>query len=74
MKNKTVMMHKVDYVKIDKADNGYVVYWDEKAPSVGEYDHAPMVEKKQVFLEKDVDKAFDFFKEKKMECWESKSY
>jgi hypothetical protein len=56
----------INYASIEMADNGYVVCWSEKQTPKSPMDHCEYVDHKQVFTEKQEDKAWDFYKEKKM--------
>jgi hypothetical protein len=58
----------INHASIEKADNGFLVCWSEKKKSVNPMEHCGYVDHKEVFLEKDLEKAWDFYKEKKMAC------
>ncbi|PCI96655.1 MAG: hypothetical protein COB15_09715 [Flavobacteriales bacterium] len=65
----------IKYVNIEAADNGWVVRWMEQGTHIGPvptYETPPMVSKEMVFKDKETDKAFKLFQEKKMAAKESK--
>lgn len=56
---------KIQSVSMSDAENGVIVSWDEKVekPGKGMYDNCSYEYKKEVFGDKDIDKAFERFKE-----------
>lgn len=54
---------KVDYVSLTPADNGVTLSWCEKTSGNSTYENCSYKDYSEVYLEKDIDKALNKFKE-----------
>jgi len=74
------MANKIDYLRMEPADNGVIISYDEyvKAPGAGQYDNIRCKSHKEVFDfdedgdEDDTDKAMTRFKELFKQCQSTK--
>jgi hypothetical protein len=66
-------MTKINYVDIEMAENGFVVCWSEKTESSNSFEHCGYVDKKKLFPMDDEGDAWNFYKDKKMECLKAKN-
>lgn len=53
------------HVRIEKADNGWVVEYSTKKKAKSKFENMSYMEHKKVFTDSDEDKAFEFFKKMK---------
>jgi hypothetical protein len=65
-----VEMRCINWVRIEKADNGYIVKWDEKEHKpAGSMEHCDYVEHKKLFGAEEGDAAWAKFRELKEAEW-----